>query len=434
MDRRRTRAAERMFPYPRERGTVWRWMAFVVVLTPGAALAQMMVVPSQPVLEQTHFTPYADGAYQYNSNLYAESDAVPAPVAPDGKASRADAVFTSRVGFESAYDIGQQEFFADVEGRRLDYERFTDLDHNEYLLHGGLRWQVASLLDGVIDFERLSAQTSYLLFNAGALNTSAYTQLYLQVQDVGTASLNIQMSPEWRLQSLGKISDLKTPLPGEPDLALREDTVHEGLRYVGFANLSAGLDGEYLDGHFTSAEYVATPRYHQSTAELAATYVLSGLSSFNGAVGYTKRVQDNLGNVSGVTGVLAYQRALTGKTSINLNVTRALNSYVAYATTELDTSAQLAVTWNATAKISVVASYHYTYSDFPGSAAQLGYDRADHYQDSNFSVKYQALEWLFVEPSIEYRTRASNDYYYSFNGVLYGIEAQIRLFPAPQAF
>jgi hypothetical protein len=200
--------------------------------------------------------------------------------------------------------------------------------------------------------------------------------------------------------------------------------------------------GEYLDGHFTSGEFLVSPRYHQVSVDLAADYTLSGLSQFHGEVGYTKRTQDGAngssaptsalaeqsGDVSGLTGVLAYQRDLTGKTSINVKLARAINVYVTAATPEVDTTAELDVVWNATSKIGVALGYQYQHSSI-GATDIIGVDtpsRTDNLQQPSLAVKYQALDWLSVRPYMEYQRRSSTFEVFTFSGAMYGVELEAR--------
>jgi hypothetical protein len=416
------RAAGGLSAYRGHPARIARWILIMVVACPGAALAQLDFPLNPP---QTHFTPYADAAYEHNSNLFALSNLEPEVVGRNGP-TLADTLFKVRAGFDLAYDWSRQEFFAIAEGRRFDYHNFNQLNHNEYLLHGGLKWKIASVLDGIVDYQRERSMVSFLQYNETQF---ASTQIFLQVQSIATASINLQVTPEWRLESLGKLNDLKSPRPGFLDLDLREDSIHEGLRYVGFANLSAGLDGEYLNGHFNNGNFLLTPNYHQTTEALAADYSLSGLSVFHGAIGYTSRTQQQAGTVSGLTGLVAYQRDLTGKTSINLKLSRAINTYLTSAAPEVDTTAELDVTWHATEKIKVEAGYQYLHSSYSATdvAGVVTASRVDHMQTPTLSVKYQPLNWLLVRPYIQYQSRTSSLAIYTFNGTVYGIELEGRL-------
>ena len=124
-----------------------------------------------------------------------------------------------------------------------------------------------------------------------------------------------------------------------PDLAVREESLDEGFKYTGFANLSAGLTGEYLYGHFTSGEFLVSPSYHQTSVDFAADYTLSGLSVFRCAVGYSSArsrrspaFQDSSPAIVRASRVCSgSQRDLTGKTSTNFKLSRAINIYITAA-------------------------------------------------------------------------------------------------------
>ncbi|MGH8231202.1 MAG: hypothetical protein ACRESY_05205 [Steroidobacteraceae bacterium] len=389
---------------------------------PAVALAQLDFPP--PITVQTHFTPYADAAYELNSNLFDLSDSQPEAVGHDGP-TRSDRVFRARIGFDAAYDWSRQEFFFNGEARRFDYDHFTQLNHDEYLLHGGWKWQIASLLDGLLDVSRERSIVPFLQFDETLV---PITQLYLQVQTVGTASINLQVTPEWRLESQGKINNQDSPRPGLPDLQLRENSIQEAIRYVGFANLSAGIDGSYLQGRFSNGVFFNEPNYHQTTADLAADYSLSGLSTFHGAIGYTDRQLEQAGRISGLTGLLSYERQLTGKTSFVVKLSRAINTYISAATPEVDTAAELDVAWNATEKIKVAAGYQWLHSSFSETqiAGVITASRVDRIQTPTLSVRYQPFDWLLVRPYGQYQTRSSSIDFYSFNGTVYGIELEAR--------
>jgi hypothetical protein len=388
----------------------WSCTVALAALFPAAAWAQF------------HAMPYADISYQYNSNVFDLPSSAPEPVGSHGP-TFSDQILEERAGVEALYEWSLQEFYANVEGRHFGYDELSDLSHNEYLVHGGLKWHLGSLFDGVLEYRRERSMESFLLFTA--------TQLYLQVQSVTTASANFQFTPDWRLQSQGVINDLDSPRPGYPNLSLTEDSIHEGLRYVGVAKLSAGIDAIYLHGHFNGEEYILTPRYNLTTVEAAAQYVATGLSSFDGAVGYTRRVEPGAETLSGATGLLAYKRNLTDLTSIDIKLYRAFNTYLTYESAEIDNGIALGATWDATSKITVAPGYQWTYSTFPGAnlvgLIPVGPERIDHYQLATLSVKYEARNWVSLRLYGQYQTRSSNVGTDSFNGTLVGLEFEVRM-------
>lgn len=381
--------------------------------------ATLLVLGSSTAWAQLYDLPYADASYQYNSNIFA--------LPYDGTSTNQ---LEERAGVKALYDWSLQELYANIEGRHFSYSGLGQLDHSEYLVHGGLQWKLASLFDGVVDYRRERSMVNFIEFQ-GATNTGIVggqtTELFLQTDSLATASINLNIGSDWRWLNEGQIHNLDSPRPGFPSLSLTENSVLEGIRYLGVSKLSAGIDAIYLSGHFDNDEFVGSPHYNDKTIEAAAHYKATGLSTFDGTAGYTQRNQ-GAGSASGTTGSLAYTRNLTGKTAINLKLYRAVNSYVTYGGAEIDTGFNIGAQWNATERISVSPGYGWLYSAFPGTIETTGTgQRADHYQLATLQVKYQIRDWISIRPFGQYEARRSSLDSVSFNRSEYGVELEIRL-------
>jgi hypothetical protein len=373
---------------------------------------------------QSTVIPYAAEEVEHDSNIFYLPSNFPVPQG-NGGPTFADNWLRSLAGLDATYLWDRQKFFATAEVRRFDYDHFSYLDHTEVLVHAGMDWQLTNLLDGVIDYrhERSAVPFQDLVDS---------TQLFLQTEDVGSASINVHVSPEWLLETQAKYRELDSPRPQALDLSLHESSVEESARYLGVAHLSAGLDLKYLNGQYENDPSVPTLPYHQGTAQLAAEYDVAGLTRFNGAVGYTRRSQIG-GDVSGITGAIGYQQQITGKTSIDLELNRAVNSYITTAGSEVDSSASLMFVWRATYKINVNAGYTWTENNYPQTPLLAGVplpavdaNRVDHVQLASMEVDYQILHWLSVRSYARYQTRHSNLEDFQYNATSFGIEFQAR--------
>jgi hypothetical protein len=90
------------------------------------------------------------------------------------------------------------------------------------------------------------------------------------------------------------------------------------------------------------------------------------------------------------------------------------------------------LTFQATYKIRLRASYDYTNSKFPNTP--VGFDtveRTDHFQTANLEASYQVLHWLSLRPYVRYQTRHSNIPINSFNSNAVGIELLAKKFAPP---
>jgi hypothetical protein len=360
-------------------------------------------------------TPYAAEDIEHNSNVFDLPSNGPVPVGKHGP-TFSDTFFEERVGLDALYVVDQQKFFGTAEFRHFDYDNFTSLDHNEELIDGGLIFKSSPLFDGTIEYTH---QKSMVLFQ----ELSAATSLILETESNAKAAFNVNITPEWRLESTVRDRLLDSPREEVPGLSLHEDAIREGLRYLGMTNLSAGVDVEYLQGKYQHDPTALDPNYHQVSALLAANYVISGLTNFNGSLGYTSRVDQSSSELSGVTGSIGYRHSLTGKTTINVQLSRALSSYVTTGGNEIDTSASGSVTWQATYKLGVTAGYAYTISKYPDTPdGAIVVDRDDHYQSANIEGVYHILKWLSIRPYAKYMTRHSNVPINSFDSNIVGIE------------
>jgi hypothetical protein len=256
---------------------------------------------------------------------------------------------------------------------------------------------------------------------------AAATQLILETENNATASVNVAVSPEWRWENLAKDHSLDSPRADVPGLSLREDSITEGLKYLGVANLTAGMQAQYLEGRYNHDPLAQDPNYHQISASVTSTYLISGLTNFTGVLGYTHRSDPTDSGVGGGTGSIEYRHNVTAKTSIDVQLARAIQSYLTTGGNEIDTSAAATVNYQATYKILVRGTYSYTLSKFPNTPeGAITIDRTDHFQAANVDLTYQVLHWLSIRPYVRYQSRHSNDAIYGFNANAIGVEVLVK--------
>jgi hypothetical protein len=367
-------------------------------------------------------TPYAAEDVEHNSNVFDLSPVDGTPVGKHGP-TLADTFFEERAGVEGTYLLDQQKFFGTAEFRHFNYDNFTLLDHNENLIDGGLKWKLTSPVDGQVEYRHEQRMVQFQ-------DLEAATQLILETENTGTASVNVNVTPEWRLESLLKDHILDSPRVDVPGLSLHEDSIQEGLKYLGVANLAAGFQAQYLDGRYNYDPLALNPYYHQISGDLAATYNISGLTNFTGELGYTHRTDPTTSGLSGMTGSIGYRHHVTAKTSVNVQLSRALNSYITTGGNEIDTTAGATVNYQATYKILIRAGYSYTNSSFPGQPnGAVTIDRVDHFQTANVDLTYQVLHWLSIRPYARYQSRHSNDSLFAFNSNVIGVELLVKQLP-----
>lgn len=383
------------------------------------------------------FNPTVGAQYSYLSNVYTLPGGQ-AMQTPEGRFARGDHTIDLFAGFTDDIDFGRQLFSLDFNFNHMKYVLFTQLDHNEYTGNAILNWKLGRVFDGTLGYNQEQSMVSFNeLANPQAIPVST---LLLETSKTGTVTVNVQMTPIWRLESGVIARDLESPRPGLPDLDLKENTLKLALRNVSKAHLSFGIDTAFVDGKYADDSQGQNPNYKQASYLFAADYVVNGLSSFNAAAGYTKRTQQGdapvlngqsnttgiiqNGDVAAVTGKLGYDRKITAKTSINLQLSREVNSYVSNVSSEIDSIATLGLNWQATAKITSELHYGWTYSNFPNQVVSASdtETRIDHAQFVAFELKYQVFRKLRIKPYARYEDRNSNISILKYNGKTIGIE------------
>jgi hypothetical protein len=393
----------------------WRslWVA-ALLAWPVSALAQLALNVA------------GDTQYEYNSNVFA----LQAPNrTPFGGTNFGDTDLSYGGELDASYLWSQQQFYATVLGNEYRYDRFQELDHSDYTLVAGWDWKVGRIWDGIIDVERIRSMVSFW----NVIGTS----LVIQTEQRETARASVQATPDWRVEFTGLTHTVEQPQTGAPDLTLTESSGTVGIKYTGTAGVTAGLDGNYLKGSFSDTGTNVELPYRQVSGGLTATDEVTGLSTFRGQIGYTRRSSDVGGNsISAVTGDLDYKRNLTGKTKIEVDLSRQINIYLASSTSEIDSIAALSATWQATYKINVLLAYNFTYRQLPGEGNEIlggvyvlnGTTQTQRLNTPSLTVTYEPVPWLVLKPYVTYQTRASQNLVLgNFDSTLVGLRFTLQL-------
>jgi hypothetical protein len=376
-------------------------------------IALLPLLAPAVVIAQVNINASATGRYEESTNLFAAEGGY--PIAGVILTHPGDSYYAYGGQFAVSDLVSQQKLFADVTATQYRYDTYDDLNHDDYKLDGGLNWKLGLALDGTLEVTRTHLMVPFV----------DVIQLVpaLQTEQRETAVVGWLINPEWRIEGTGYYRSVDEPLVVAPDLHLTERSGLATLTYLGEGALTSGLSAGYLTGDFTGTNGTFNPAYEQTSFGLVANYAASGQSVFKGAVGYTRRTSpDAIDAISGITGALDYKNQLTGKTSVDLTLSRQINAYVANGGSVISDVAGLNVNWQATYKINVIAGYNWTYYDLPGQGNNpVGSDRHDYLQYASLVVDYAVLRWLELKPYANVLTRRSNLIGGDFNATVYGI-------------
>lgn len=383
---------------------------------PALLAAGVLALPFAAVAETT-FVPYVSSTTQYDSNLYRIDKG---QALPGEDRSKSDLVFNNVAGLESAVTWSQQKLYATVEGSRFDYLNNSALNQNAFRLLGGLDWSLLGRINGSFTAANSRSRASFANADTTVLNT--------QRARVFGARTFFLLTNDVRFTGTYANNTTRQPAINAPSLRLEENTSTAALDYLGVNRVTMGLLGSYGFGDYSSVDFGSSFKQYAGAATLG--YEATGLSKFRFAAGYTTREDAARGGkTQGFTGNIGYARELTGKTSVDVNLSRTLESFAAGDNSVIGLNAYGALNWEATAKIKTTLSYGYTRSDFrssPGAAANVFTNRKDDFHAIRLVTTYEALRWLNVAPSFGYERRTTNVGGFDFDALALSLQLTAR--------
>jgi hypothetical protein len=402
------------------------------------AAAGLIVGTAHPAIAAPFFSPFAMLGYQHDSNVFMRPSSAPA-FAAEGITALGDSILDLETGFGSELDWGADRLTLDASATRDQYDRFSFLNHYEYLLDGKFDWRLAPVIDGTVTYEQSRYMPSFTY--------TFTTALLLDTERTASVAVRVLMTPQWRLELTPELHEVSTPLPGFADFKLHETTGIAGLEYLGFGRLTAGLQFTYDTGR--NEDIAAATRYQQREFALTANYKLGGFSTFSATAGYTSRNSEAnpadsvqapagggifpgfaglVGKTSSSTGSLSYQRQFTGKTSGTLSFFRRVESYAAGANPEIGTGGAVGMAWQADPKIRVRLNYSLARDQIEGGLVILNaVNRSDRTQTAEFEARYQALSWFTIGPYVSWSKARSNFELGNYSATTLGVDVTARL-------
>lgn len=429
------------------RGARWALMMLAGSASAFAADERDPYASAQDAPSSRNFIPYSSAQAEYNSNLFdlpdgqqaaaqnsgGESgsagttgialvdDVFPGSTPPSESAAgaggndpaRADTQRRYAAGIAGSLPWGDQKLRGTIEGRRLDYSQFSHLNHDEYLLSGGMDWRLSSSLDGALNYRQEQRMASFA--------DRRTTELTMEEERIASASLNLHLGSSWRLETGLQSRNLDSPLPGFPEFRLKENTLSTAIKYLVADRLTAGIYTDYLSGQFDGIPNAG--KFRQTGLGLVVDSSLGSFSRLSAQLGYARREDDVSGSLSAMTGLLSYHRELTVKTSVDALAFRRIGSYAGSASSVQETGAGTTLAWKATQKMSLTGSYQWVEGDFEESALSgAAQRRKDTSHIASVNLAYQMLPWLALRPYYGFRSRDSSVEFNNYDAKIVGVE------------
>jgi hypothetical protein len=364
---------------------------------------------------------------------------------PDTLGPRGDSYTTAGILAGLDKPIGRQRLYADVTLRRQQFDELSELDNNGYGLNTGLDWETVEQFSGQLKF---GADKSLASYGSPFATTALRERNILKERSFDFTVQHGTVAN--RLQPFAAYSNRHTDYSASA-FQFRDNNRHAlraGVRWRPSDRLMMGMAlvearGKYPNS-FLPDGTIGTDKYKSHGIELLGDWTLSGASSLNGRIGYEQRkyTEQSRPDFNGLNGLLRWRWQPTGKLMLTTSLVRdaddterflpATGTDLTAAGSRVTNSLILEGTWNATAKVSLNATYRYSDRKLvtPGAVPGVGLDRtgSDKTRYAGLGVNWAATNNLSVGCNVSRQSRSTDtDLSYPFKANTVGCQVQALL-------
>jgi len=320
-----------------------------------------------------------------------------------------DGIGIATVGLTGEFEPGLQSMNLTGLVQRFQYHELEQLNHTAYEVDGRWNWQWGRRFDGLVQASADRAQDDFRYRDSA--------------EQSFTLNRRYELAGAYHLSSIWhvELSSVFTSRSGSDPANAAFDLDEYAFDLAGFyrrdpvGQLGLALtyrDGEYPHRDATTGAGLATA-YDQYTGELRARWTPSAISSFDGAIGVTRREQTPFSDrdFSGVTGRLNYRRDISGRTRVSLNAFRRVWSTERVdANFATDSGIGSSIEWRWSVKTQFLLEGEWRairYESEAGTATGVPAQKDD-LRSGQLTMIWQPLERLGVRLSGEREIRDSN--------------------------
>jgi exopolysaccharide biosynthesis operon protein EpsL len=353
----------------------------------------------------------ANSTITYESNVFRLSDDISDAAAAAVLRGRGKSAFISALGAGARVDVpvSRQRFRADLSATNYQYSDFNELDYTGYEMRGIWDWRVGNDWHGELGAGKRQARRPY----SSAIG--AFVPPLYQSDDA-VLDIRYALTARWELQAAANALQIDHQDEAFSFEDFKYYAVNLGVLYRTPRGNSLGARLRYEHGswpHRRPASIAAFGNeYAQYTVSGLADWQATGRSRIYGDVGYTTR--QRVGAISrgfdGPSGKLNYDYSLTGKTTLRASVYQTRGAVDNFTATYLKTTGlDLSGTYQATAKISMIATASSREQDYLGDTLVPGVDqRRDRLTTLGVEASYRATRTLSFSTGTQYDERRSS--------------------------
>lgn len=387
----------------------------------------MMSSPSRAEDNEDTFTPYVRGLYGYDSNLFRlqndqEANAVL------GTTDTSESFYTLAAGMDMNLRVSRQVIRAHAEYNQTWFNQYRLLDYDGRDAYLKWDWLVGSVATGDVGIAETRTQASYTNVKKPVSNLIRTRQRFFHAA--------IKLDNPWLVKFGAESVDTDNNASVQQALDATVDSVNAGVQYTSSKGSTVELISRRSDGQYPNRQLVGlTPidnDYLQWDHGVAVAWAPSGKTQVSGRLNYTQRDYTEVPqrDFSGLTGLLAMDWMVTGKTTLRASLHRdigALENDTASYT--LNQGIAFGADWKPTAKLLFNAQLRHddiSYAGDPGFVLSTAPAREDRLTTVQAGMEYSVLRNTMLGLVLKRGVRDSSEALssYGYNSALVNLRSE----------
>lgn len=401
-------------------------------LNPTETLALLMVLgmmssPSHAEDNEDTFTSYVRGLYGYDSNLFClqndqEANAVL------GTTDTSESFYTLAAGMDMNLRVSRQVIRAHAEYNQTWFNQYRLLDYDGRDAYLKWDWLVGRVATGDVGIAETRTQASYTNVKKPVSNLIRTRQRFFHAA--------IKLDNPWLVKFGAESVDTDNNASVQQALDATVDSVNAGVQYTSSKGSTVELISRRSDGQYPNRQLVGlTPidnDYLQWDHGVAVAWAPSGKTQVSGRLNYTQRDYTEVPqrDFSGLTGLLAMDWMVTGKTTLRASLHRdigALENDTASYT--LNQGVAFGADWKPTAKLLFNAQLRHddiSYAGDPGFVLSTAPAREDRLTTVQAGMQYSVLRNTMLGLVLKRGVRDSSEAFssYGYNSALVNLRSE----------
>lgn len=367
-------------------------------------------------------TPYVGLGLTYDDNVLRLPNAAASEALGAG-GNLSDMTRTAQVGLALNEKISQQQITANMSVAKINYDRFSQLDHLDKNLAANWNWHLGPYVEGNAGLTYSQGLTPFIDFHLLQANIRKQ-----QTQYVDGSWL---FHPSWRVYAGLTHSKLAYDLASQQTGNNTQYQTKAGIDYIAHSGSTIGLQARHTSANFPNPEMsggqLVFNGYTQNELKAKIDWLLTGKTRLHFLGGWVSRKQDTFQqrNFSGMNSRLSADWSPTGKVDVSASIWREIGAVDELSTVySLNHGASLAASWQYSEKTRFIAQTNYQKRDFTQSSASGtipsgSTSQKDTLRNTGLTMVYTPVQRWELRLSGVRSTQSSSNGGYVSNAVLF---------------